>query len=284
MTGNKIYPCLGWILLLLFLNQNSVYAQEWGTHSSPGSLKSLGNTIGSDVTHVATSPFRITPKDATKLIGFATLTVGFILVLDNAADDEFGQENHVALLSPLQTAAEVGKAYDNVGPQSVFIGLSAAMLTTGLIFKDKKLLNTTYLMAMSVVISEAITFVGKSLFSRSRPYMEEGPKAFNTFSFSGANDYNSFPSGHTSGAFAMMTVIAKQYNQWYIKFPAYFLATSVALQRMDSRSHWASDVFVGGAIGYLVGSTLVNKHHKKATDVSFNPYFSGNRVGLNIKF
>lgn len=284
MTGNKIHICLGWILLLLLLNQNCVYAQEWGNHSSPGSLKSLGAAIGSDVTHVATSPFRITQKDAVKLIGFTTLTVGFILVLDNAADDEFGQENHVAILSPLHTAAKVGKAYDNVGPQYVFFGLSAAMLASGLIFKDKKLLNTTYLMAMSVAISGAITFMGKSLFSRSRPYMEEGPKAFNAFAFSGSNNYNSFPSGHTSGVFAMMTVIAKQYNQWYIEFPAYFLATSVALQRMDSRNHWASDVFVGGAVGYLVGSTLVNKHQKKATDVSFNPYISGNRVGLNIKF
>ena len=60
----------------------------------------------------------------------------------------------------------------------------------------------------------------------------------------------------------MMTVLAKRYDRWWIKFPAYTVAVSVGLQRIDSRNHWGADVVVGGAIGYWVGSTLVNKCHR----------------------
>ncbi len=91
------------------------------------------------------------------------------------------------------------------------------------------------------------------------------------------------PSGHTSGIFSMMTVIAKQYGQWWIKIPAYTLGLSVALQRIDADQHWTSDVIIGGALGYWIGNTLVNRH-KKSQACSFSPYVSPNRVGVIINF
>lgn len=82
----------------------------------------------------------------------------------------------------------------------------------------------------------------------------------------------------------MMTVLAKQYDSWWVKIPAYTLATSVAIQRMESRNHWGSDVLVGGLIGYWVGGTLVNKHKSKLQMLPFEPYITGNGVGLSINF
>jgi membrane-associated phospholipid phosphatase len=82
----------------------------------------------------------------------------------------------------------------------------------------------------------------------------------------------------------MMTVIAKQYDQWWIEYPAYTLAVSVALQRMDDRQHWFSDVVMGGAIGYWVSSTLVSRHQGKTKSQPFIPYFAANQIGIRMNF
>jgi len=41
------------------------------------------------------------------------------------------------------------------------------------------------------------------------------------------------------------------------------LATAVSLSRMTSQRHYASDVLVGSAIGYLIGN-FVMRHHSEA--------------------
>jgi membrane-associated phospholipid phosphatase len=92
------------------------------------------------------------------------------------------------------------------------------------------------------------------------------------------------PSGHVSSAFSLVTVLAKQYDSWWIEIPAYTVGVAVAFQRMESRSHWGADVMVGGALGYWVGSTLVNRYKQPSKGSSVNPYMMGNRVGLIVEF
>jgi len=139
-------------------------------------------------------------------------------------------------------------------------------------------------MVESLIITKAITSLSKGLFGRSHPYTGNAPYDFNLFKFSTKHEFLSIPSGHTSGIFSIMTVIAKQYDQWLIKIPAYTLSVSVALQRIDDQQRWTSDVIVGGALGFWVGSTLVNKYQKKSHTIAFNAYFSTNRIGVALNF
>jgi hypothetical protein len=69
-----------------------------------------------------------------------------------------------------------------------------------------------------------------------------------------------------------------------MEIPAYTVGVAVAFQRMESRSHWGADVIVGGALGYWVGSTLVNRYKQPSKSSSVNPYMMGNRVGLIVEF
>ena len=82
----------------------------------------------------------------------------------------------------------------------------------------------------------------------------------------------------------MMTVIAKQYSQWWVKYPAYLFGLSVALQRMDDRQHWMTDVLVGGGIGYWVGNTLANRSRHSALAARVTPVFSASRLGVTVQF
>jgi hypothetical protein len=258
------------------------FASENTIKESP--IQSFFTSVKHDVLHVAASPFHMSKSGALQLASFAAFNSLLVYGFDGAADEEFGIEVDDIYMKPAKELVKLGKVYDRIGSANVHIGLSATMLTGSIIFKDKKLLKTTRLMIESAVMAGGITYLGKGLTGRSRPYANRGAYDFSPLKFSDKEEYRALPSGHTASAFSMMTVIAKQYDQWWIQIPAYTLAVSVALQRMDSRNHWASDVVVGGAIGYWVGNTLVNRHKKKPRINSFRPYISRHGVGMTLRF
>ncbi len=314
---NKQISCLACICLITVVCQNNGYAQvsedtlkgspiamprsrmENVAQASPPAdkrsaphpvseglrpIKNFVKTVGGDILHVATSPVRMSKNDGLQLLAFTAITTGFVSRGDRPIDEEFGIEVDNSYLLPARGLARIGEVYDHISPKRFSTALSIAMLTGGLAFRDKKLLKTTRLMFESVFITQLITSWSKDLFGRSRPYTGKGPHDFKLFASNSAQEFRSMPSGHTSSAFAMMTVIAEQYDRWWVKIPAYTFAASVACQRMNSRQHWASDVIVGGGIGYWVGSALANRNPEQSKSSSISPYLFGNRIGLAMNF
>ncbi len=67
----------------------------------------------------------------------------------------------------------------------------------------------------------------------------------------------SFPSGHAAASFAFASVIAHRYpNKRWLKWSVYGLATGVSLARVGGKKHFASDILVGGTLGYVTGTYL----------------------------
>jgi membrane-associated phospholipid phosphatase len=65
----------------------------------------------------------------------------------------------------------------------------------------------------------------------------------------------SFPSGHAATSFAFASVIAHRYphNPW-LKWGVFGLATGISLARVGGKKHFASDILVGGTLGYVTGT------------------------------
>ena len=66
---------------------------------------------------------------------------------------------------------------------------------------------------------------------------------------------NSFPSGHTTTAFTLATMLHKEYgwrSPWF-SIGGYTIASSVAIMRLVNNMHWMSDTIVGALLG--IGAT-----------------------------
>lgn len=79
-----------------------------------------------------------------------------------------------------------------------------------------------------------------------------------------------WPSGHTSSAMTVATVLNEYYGPW-VGIPLYGLTALVAYQRMDTGEHWASDVVFGAALGYVVGKTVAGRHKPEIFGMQLTP-------------
>ncbi|MBV8808532.1 MAG: phosphatase PAP2 family protein [Acidobacteriaceae bacterium] len=74
------------------------------------------------------------------------------------------------------------------------------------------------------------------------------------------NINTSFPAGHPMFTIVMASVVAHEYPKPWVEALAYGAAAAVMGGRLLGRDHWASDVFVGSALGYFIGSRIFHLH------------------------
>ena len=108
----------------------------------------------------------------------------------------------------------------------------------------------------SVVYAGMITTILKSLIGRSRPYTNEGANFYQPIQFNTA--HTSLPSGHSTVAFAISSVLSNRIHNTYASIGLYSLAALTSVSRVYHDDHWASDVILGSAIGYFVGTFISN--------------------------
>ena len=116
--------------------------------------------------------------------------------------------------------------------------------SVGLLEKNKNMTHDGLFIAETLVVSTLITTVIKYSVNRPRPY-ETYPFIDNVIYANGP----SFPSGHTSAAFATATSLSLSYPKWYVIAPSFLWASSVGYSRMDLGVHYPSDVLIGAVVG-----------------------------------
>ncbi|GAB1451961.1 hypothetical protein MASR2M47_20170 [Draconibacterium sp.] len=104
-------------------------------------------------------------------------------------------------------------------------------------------------------------------------------------------DPHSFPSGHTSVAFAMAQIMHHEFGErsvWY-SIGAYSCATTVGLMRVAKNAHWISDVVAGAGFGmlstelvYLTHLYKWDKEHIKNFDIF--PWRSNRQSGITMVY
>ena len=126
----------------------------------------------------------------------------------------------------------------------IAFGVPIILFAIGLIKKDSTLKRNGFYIGTSVITSAAISSILKYAINKPRP--------FETYSYIqnvGEGGSPSFPSGHTTDAFALATSFSLAYPKWYIIIPSYTWACAVGYSRMHLGVHYPSDVLVGAIIG-----------------------------------
>ena len=132
----------------------------------------------------------------------------------------------------------------------------------------------------AILVSTGVTGIMKGVMGRARPYVRADtvPIAFRLGRGLRGRAYQSFPSGHTSAAFAFaasttaeMSRIVDAKDWWpgwkYVIGGAMFGgAAMVGVSRMYHDQHWASDVVAGAAIGTFSGIKTVSYAHRNPTN------------------
>jgi PAP2 superfamily len=131
-------------------------------------------------------------------------------------------------------------------------------------------------LSSSLIASGIITPVLKYSIGRVRPNSTDATYRFKPFSGN-----QSFPSGHATQAFAVASVIAADYPEWWVQVVSYGAAGVVGLARIEQNAHFASDVVAGAIIGTMVGRAVVARHNKAVQHgVTVAPLIDGRQVGL----
>jgi membrane-associated phospholipid phosphatase len=146
---------------------------------------------------------------------------------------------------------------------AMMAAVPAATYLTGLLEHDFYAVRTAQLAAEAVIDAEAPGLVMKGIARRAAPAEIPPSGGFSNSWFSsqrGPLSFRSggFPSGHALMAFAIATVFADRYrNHRWVKWVAYASAGAIAFSRMTTKSHFPSDVFAGGVIGFATAHFVV---------------------------
>src|SRR5207244_320651 len=119
--------------------------------------------------------------------------------------------------------------------------------------EDRRIGAVAYDGALASVVGAGILCqVIKFPAGRARPFQADSPWHFRPMS-----GHVSFPSGHTTQAFTVMSVIAAHFNHPVVEALCYGLAASVGWARIYHDRHWTSDVVGGALLGTAVGRGVV---------------------------
>jgi membrane-associated phospholipid phosphatase len=243
--------------------------EKWAfTDNTNINLTSYLILMGSNLKQSFTKPFHMKPKDWANLGKFVALEVALSFVDEPVQQNALDWRNSSnAVRSTSSYITQFGGLYEVYA----LVGLGA----TGYITHNNKLATTTLLATQSYLTAGAVQLVLKALTGRQRPtYTDKytlgseprfhGP-FYQAVDINGYKTNSSFPSGHTTGAFAAATVYSLEYkDKKLVPFISYGIATAIGLSRIIENKHWLTDVVAGAALGYITGQQVVNNYHRYA--------------------
>ncbi len=171
--------------------------------------------------------------------------------------DNFQEHKH------LREYSDYGDVLGKMVPNAIYAGGHWAMWHWG---GNKKSYDRSLLMLKASIYSGGTTLVLKHAISERRP--------------NGDNNL-SFPSGHTTTAFAFASVVAAEHS-WYWGIASYSMATFVGLSRINDNAHYLHDVIAGATIGTAFGLGLYYAKNPADNNLAIIPTANGIQFAYNF--
>lgn len=147
----------------------------------------------------------------------------------------------------------------------ISISTPIIIYSVGLIKKDSSIKKQAVFLGETFLVNAFVTIALKHTIKRNRPF-----ETYADIDQAASSLGRSFPSGHTSLAFATATSLSLAYPKWYVIAPSFVWASTVGYSRMHLGVHYPSDVLAGAIIGsgsaylsYKVNKWINKKSYKK---------------------
>ena len=174
---------------------------------------------------------------------YLALSILAFFVINSLHAQSLSEVNTLRRINPDNPNSAV---WTNLSSTSKYIcvGVPVGFFVAGLIHDNKDLKQKAAYTAATILLNTATTTLLKNIVKRERPY-----KVYTgIFPDQIESDY-SFPSGHTSSAFATATSLAITTKKWYVALPAFAWSASVGYSRIYLGQHYPSDVLMGALVG-----------------------------------
>jgi len=217
--------------------------------SSPPTLeREFFKNILHDQKAIWTSPLHLERSDAKWLVP-SGIGLMALITTDRITGDELAESDRS--VSASRAISYSGSVY----------GVGAAAGTfyvVGRLKNNYRARETGVLIAEAAVDSAIVEGALKEITQRARP--ADGVERSEFF-----DGGSSFPSGHSTQAWSLATVIANEYkHRRAVQVAAYAMASAVSVARFTAQKHYLSDVLVGSALGYGIGKYVYNTHHRES--------------------
>jgi len=199
-----------------------------------------------------TSPFHTTKADRKWWLIFGGATAGLI------ASDRWTSKQ----LPNTNDQLAVARWTSKFGGAPFLLPATAAFYFVGLGADNQRFRETGILGFEALGNTELVVIAAKLVTHRERPLEGNGNGTF--MSGNGSIWNSSFPSGHAINSWAFASIVAHEYPRpLIVPILAYGLAGTVVASRFAARQHFASDVILGGAMGWFIGDYVYAKRHNR---------------------
>jgi hypothetical protein len=251
MLKSKFNIRLTKIFFLWILFTSAIFAQN----------KYNFNQFGEEVIDVIERPVKWNATEYGYLAAIVGVTYG-LMHIDESVRTEMLKDTSWQGSVPLEIARYWGEPITS-------IMLGGGFLLHGILNDNTANKKLGFEITQSFIYSGTINQFFKIAFGRARPFT--GLDAFQFHPFQSLQDKKwSFPSGHTTLAFSLSTVISQNTKSDFWKVAAFIPAFATAFSRVNYNKHWTSDVFLGAFTGYFVAKYLTDLHKSKEQNAEIN--------------
>lgn len=240
------------------------------------------NLLKKNFVEEASAPFHQDKKDWIKTGIFAATTVGLYFV-DRPLHSVVN-----GISKPGSNFYRINSSISELGGIPLILSVAAAGVT-GVALHDQKLKNTVLMASQAYLTSAAFSTVLKYATGRERPENLNSEGRFLGPLHALQSGDGSFPSRHTSVAFATATVFATSYKESkWIPVVSYGVASLIGISRINTSEHWLTDVFAGAALGYVSGKQVMKRYrifkNESLQKLSWNANYSSRHFDLVLRY
>jgi membrane-associated phospholipid phosphatase len=240
------------------------------------SLQICALHIAQDEAGIVTAPFHLRAPSLLWIVPFGAAT-GIAIDKDAEAIRALGVDP--SREKQFRRVSDYGGIY---GPSAaVAVGYIAGSATHNDHLQETAVLAGEA-MVDSIILNKGLEYA----INRQDPMQGDGTGRFWPHGLKSWPDGQSMPSDHSILAWSFAHVVGSEYNGVATRLLVYSLATTVSASRVIAREHFPSDVFVGSALGYVIGGYVIRRRSNQSAwnNFALSSVTTPNGKGMQVTY